>query len=292
MNHPLFRGASQYNHTVYETGDLSFNEIESRANNKSEGHGSTATQAAIPILETTEFLHHDNIIEAAFGKAAMEFSKGHHTKLEQNVKTCITQLLQLEEDQYWNEFFLHEGIRVLLSFSLIKKCSASPGVYVIHPGMHQWSRDRMSMSQKRCMMQVSRLILVNCLTNEMTAENIAFNRALVPHIQANYQSDRENGFKRVFNDNEYSQFSYVFNEDGVWKNSEDLDYQIVAMRLKEQEMKHPSTLISMASLAVTYLEQGKYVEAGELERKVLNSCSDIYLHMIYFTFTQDILLFL
>ena len=83
MNHPSFRGAPQYNHTVYETWDLSFNEIESRANNKSDGHGSIAAQAAILILETAAFLHHENIIKAAFRKAAIKFSQGHHNKLEQ-----------------------------------------------------------------------------------------------------------------------------------------------------------------------------------------------------------------
>ena len=270
MNHPSFRGASQYNCTVYETWDLSFNEIKSRANNKSEAHGRAAAQAAILILETAAFLHHENIMEATFRKAAMKFFEGHHSKLEKGAKTCIIQLLQLGEDQCWNQFFFHEGIRVLLSFSLIKQGSTSSGIYAIHPLMHQWSRDRMSMFQKRCMMQVSKLILVNCITREMTAENIAFNRVLVPHIKANYQSERENGFKTVFDDNEYSKFSYVFNENGMWKDAEDLDCKIVEMRVKQQGMEHPSTLTSMTNLAATYARVGKYEKAEELELKVLD----------------------
>ena len=110
LNHPSFRGASQYNCTVYEMWDLSFNEIESRANDKSDGHGRAAAQAAILILETAAFLHYENIIEAAFKKAAMKFSKGHHSRLERKVKTCITKLLQLEEAQPWNHLLFHEGI--------------------------------------------------------------------------------------------------------------------------------------------------------------------------------------
>ena len=77
------------------------------------------------------------------------------------------------------------------------------------------------------MMQVSKLILVNSITRGMTAENIAFNRALVPHIKANYQSAEENGFKRVFNENEYSNFGDVFYENGMWRDVEDLEYKIV-----------------------------------------------------------------
>ena len=183
MNHPAFTGASQYNHTVYGTLDLSFNEIESRANKRSDDHGRAAAQAAILILETAAFLHHENIIQATFEKAAIEFSKGHHGRLEKEVETYINQLLQLGKDQSWHQFFLHEGMRVLMSFSLIKQCF--PGIYAIHPLVHQWSRDRMSISQKKCMMQVSKMILVNCIMEGMTAENIAFNRLLVPHIKAN-----------------------------------------------------------------------------------------------------------
>ena len=37
MNHPMFKGASQYNRTVYETWDLSFCEIESRAKTRKIG---------------------------------------------------------------------------------------------------------------------------------------------------------------------------------------------------------------------------------------------------------------
>ena len=104
------------------------------------------------------------------------------SRMEPEVETCIDQLLQLEKDQSWNQFFFHEGIRVLMSFSLIKQISASSGIYAVHPLVHKWSRDRMSMSQKKCMIQVSTLVLVNCTTEGITAENIALNRLLVPHI--------------------------------------------------------------------------------------------------------------
>jgi len=275
MNHPSFRGASQYNHTVYETWELSFNEIELRANRISDQHGRAAAQAAILILETAAFLHHENIVEAAFRKAATEFSKRKQGRLEQRVKNCINQLLQLEKDQSWNQFFFCEGIRVLMSFSLIKQCSTSPAIYAIHPLVHQWSRDRMSISQKKCMMHMSKLILVNCITERMTAENIAFNRLLVPHIKANYQSQEENNFKRVFDDDEYSKFSCVLQRNGMWKDAEYLQHQILEMRIKKQGTEHLLTLTSMANLAVIYLQQGKYKEARELQIKVLDLCKKV-----------------
>jgi tetratricopeptide (TPR) repeat protein len=133
----------------------------------------------------------------------------------------------------------------------------------------------MPISQKKCMMQVSKLILVNCITERMTAENIAFNRLLVPHIKANYQSQEENGFRRVFDNIEYSKFSYVFHKNGMGKDAECLEYQIVEMRMKKQGKKHPLTLTSMNNLAVTYSDQGKYKEAGKLKLKVLDLCKRV-----------------
>ena len=49
-----------------------------------------------------------------------------------------------------------------------------------------------------------------------------------------------------------SQFSYVFYENGTWKDVEYLNHQIVEMGMKKQGKKHPSTLTSMENLAVTY----------------------------------------
>jgi len=270
MNHPSFRGASQYDRTAYETWDLSFNKIELMTKNKYNEHDTAAAQAAILILETAAFLHHENIMEAAFKKAAMEFSKRQHCRLEEKVKTCINRLLHLEKDQSWNQFFFCEGIRVLMSFSLIKQISASSGIYAIHPLVHKWSRDRMSVSQKKCMMQVSKLILVNCITMEMTAENIAFNRFLVPHIKANYQSQQENGFEGVFDDDECSRFSHVLDESGMWKYAEYFQHKIVEVRIKKQGPEHPNSLASMNNLAMTYSNQGKYEEAAQLQLKVLD----------------------
>jgi tetratricopeptide (TPR) repeat protein len=124
------------------------------------------------------------------------------------------------------------------------------------------------------MMQVSKLILVNCITTEMTAENIALNRLLVPHIKANYQLQEGNGLERVFDDDEYYRFSYVLNQNGMWKDAEYLEYQIVKMSIKEHGMEDPLTLTGVGNLAVTYAEQGKYKEAEELQLKQLNLCEN------------------
>ena len=78
MNHSMFKGASQYNCIVYETWDLSFCEIESRAKRKIGSQDGEAAQVAILILQTAAFFNHESILEAMFKEASTQFRPKYH----------------------------------------------------------------------------------------------------------------------------------------------------------------------------------------------------------------------
>ena len=263
MNHPMFKGASQYNRTVYETWDLSFCEIESRAKTRTSSQDGEAAHAAILILQTAAFFHHENILEAMFRTASTSFNSKYYEKLDKRVIKSITELLQLGEDQSWNEMLFYEGIRGLRSFSLIKEGSSS-GIYTVHPLMHRWNRDRMTISEKQVMYRVAKLILVHSIPLNNAIEDFAFRRLLLVHIKANYQFQQENHIKKEFDELEYARFSYLLQENGMWKDAEDLLYQVMKMRKKRFGETHQSTLISMTKLASTFVKQGKCEEAEKL----------------------------
>ena len=69
-----FKGASDYNQTVYGTWDLSFKQIQQRANGESTGNAQAA-QTAILILQICAFYHHSNISKEIFRSAAEQFEK-------------------------------------------------------------------------------------------------------------------------------------------------------------------------------------------------------------------------
>ncbi|KDR74329.1 hypothetical protein GALMADRAFT_1335039, partial [Galerina marginata CBS 339.88] len=77
-----FMGVSEYNRTVYSTWELSFKEIESRAqrNSKLNSVQVQAAQNAIFILEIFAFLHHTNIDRSIFINAAKGFRDDHAGK--------------------------------------------------------------------------------------------------------------------------------------------------------------------------------------------------------------------
>jgi hypothetical protein len=48
----------------------------------------------------------------------------------------------------WDDFIFEEGLRVLLSFCLIR-LGSSEGLYAVHPLIHAWGKDRMSLDEKK-----------------------------------------------------------------------------------------------------------------------------------------------
>jgi hypothetical protein len=72
MSDATFRGASNYDRTVYGTWDLSFKEIKKRASGQSSAGDAQAAHAAILILQICAFYHHSNISKDIFRSAAEE----------------------------------------------------------------------------------------------------------------------------------------------------------------------------------------------------------------------------
>jgi hypothetical protein len=124
-----FEGASNYGCAVYGTLDLSFEAIHMM--------GTGAAESAIFILRTFAFWHHEGIAEEIIRRAAEAGSEKLAVGGDDNDSQMYlpSQLVQLDQRGNWDPFFFREGIRMLLSYSLIKK-GAVDGIYSFHPLVH------------------------------------------------------------------------------------------------------------------------------------------------------------
>jgi len=121
LSHSDFTGASKYNRTVYETWELSYKEIQKRAKSE-DSHKMNAANSAILLLKLFPFFHHEGIGEDIFFYAALqEDKKISHSKLPLASSLLDRRLLPLNKSGTWDNFVFKEGLRMLLSFSLIKK---------------------------------------------------------------------------------------------------------------------------------------------------------------------------
>jgi Tetratricopeptide repeat/Heterokaryon incompatibility protein (HET) len=64
---------------------------------------------------------------------------------------------------------------------------------------------------------------------------------------------------------------YTIENQGRWKEAEELDVQVVETFKRVLDAEHPSTLTSMGNLTSTYRNQGRWKEAEELEVQVMET---------------------
>ena len=188
LSHSEFTGASKYNRTVYETWELSYKEIQQRAKSDVTQKANAANSAML-LLELFPFFHHEGITEEIFSYAALqEYQKTFHPKLPLASSMLDQRLLPLNKAGTWNNLLFGEGIRMLLFFSLIKK-APSDGVYAMHPLVHAWGRDRMTLDEReRCCLMASAIL--SCSLRQDASQPYRFHRVLVTHVRANMEYSR------------------------------------------------------------------------------------------------------
>ena len=268
-----YEGASDYGKAVYATWDVSFYAIEARTTGN-DLVAAEAAESAIGILRTFAFLHHDNISEEIIKRAAegdQKLSPSQHedpNSGQPRAYDLIRRYLQRRKDGSWDPLFFRDGIRMLLSFSLIKRNVTRAGnVYCIHPLVHLWSRDRMSQEEKQSSCLAANTLLSLSIDFESNAEGYGFHRTLVPHIKANDSPSRE-GIVLPYDDHRYAGFALALGRSGYWTETESLLVQVVEYRIYTFGPNHPATLTSMTNLASTYGKQRRWEEAEQLEAQV------------------------
>ena len=273
LSHSDFTGASKYNRTVYETWELSYKEIQKRAKSD-DSHKATAANSAILLLELFPFFHHEGITEDIFFYAALQKPKK-VSRLPLASSLLDRRLLPLNKSGTWNNFLFKEGVRMLLSFSLIKK-GPSDCMYAMHPLVHTWGRHRMLSNEwKQCCLMA--FITLSCSLKWDEDQQYGFQRALVAHIRANMEHCRSDGNENgvTYLDDAHAKCGKLLREQGYSREAEKLLIQVLDTRTRILGVKHLDTMIAMANLAATYQNLGKYREAEKLQTHVLNARTKI-----------------
>ena len=205
LSDPTFQAASNYGRAVYGTWDLSFKSISMM--------DTRAAESAIFLLQIFAFFHHENIAEEIIKQAVENIGSN---KTSQDID-LPPKLLQLDEEGRWMPFYFREGIRTLLSFSLIKK-AAIGSIYAFHPLVHNWCRDRMSHQEQYASSSLASKLVASSITFGVGMEDYAFHIALVPHIKAITQHSAEFKVKMSYDDKQCIKFGRAF-DDGRMQRS-------------------------------------------------------------------------
>ena len=235
-----------------------------------------AAKSAMFLLAMFAFFHFDGIIEEIFSYAAIQEYEEYGDNEQRSALPLASSilhhtLLHLQNTGKWDNFIFKEGVRVLLSFSLIKLVS-SKGIYTMHPLIHAWGRDRMSSEdrQKYCLMAYG--ILACSLPEDFNEQPYQFRRILVTHLRANIQHCVMAKKEMVDNyfDDAHEKFGRMLNEQGYASDAEKFQILVLDIRSRTLGEEHLDTIRAMGDLASTYWSLGKYADAEKLEVKVLD----------------------
>ncbi|KAF8722355.1 hypothetical protein AX14_009860, partial [Amanita brunnescens Koide BX004] len=270
MSNPEFKGASDYDKTTYGTWDISMQKIERMAEQGAREEALSA-QSAIKILRIFAFLDHANIPEELFKNAAENYIK-RNLDVRLNVPLSIPlldhQTLFLSEEGLWENLKFLAGIQILISFSLIETHSH---LYSMHLLVHSWNRHRVPKAEIINLFHKARALLSCSIVLDHHTDNHAFCKLLAPHIRSNALYATELELKCIYNEDEYQRFALVLQCVGSQDEAEKLKVDIMNTRKAKFGPDHPSTLTSMANLACTYRDQGRWDEAEMLEVIVMNA---------------------
>ena len=280
MSDVTFKGASNYDRTVYGTWDLSYKEIKKRASGESSAGSTQAANAAILILQICAFYHHSNISKDIFRSAAEksrdcvtgDSEEAELLPLAMSSLDCT--LLNVDDNGHWDDFIFGQGVAVLLSFSLMRR-DISSEMLSVHPLVHCWSREQICKSEQQKMYELGSIILGCAISQKVSSYDYGLRRLIYQHIKANESHRSQMGLIKKYYDDKWNNYIYVLGEIGDWRHAEQLGVQVLDMRKKLLGAEHPYTLTSMGNLASTFLNQGKWNEAEQLQVQVLDMCKKL-----------------
>ena len=255
LNHQLIQAVSNYQFTVYTTWEVSVNMIKEMS--------SETAKNAIELLQFFSFLHYEGISEEIFKRAWTNMQKRQPSEWIQSHRLRVL----CDDGDGWEPYSIREAFVLLSSFSLISM-NEMDSCISMHPLVHMWARDRVMKSESLKSWTVAVVTLGTAIPLEFESSDYDFRRSLLSHVSSCLKHYQSKMF--VTGDGEIrmldiaSKFALVYHETGRWQEAVELEEQMLQMRKRILNEKHPDTLMSMNNLARSYSDLGRSQEALEL----------------------------
>ncbi|KAL9017793.1 MAG: hypothetical protein Q9185_004882 [Variospora sp. 1 TL-2023] len=265
LENEAYRGASGSDRAVYATWDLSYAAIDRQVKAGANEALRQGPRAALQILRILPFFHNEGIMEDIFRFAAENSNGQIETECKADDGFPLF-LLRCRPDGRWESQSFRQGVQTLLSFSLIGPRS-SGGRFLMHRLVHLWAYDRLTEAEKGRFCGQARDILQKSIAWRFASSDYAFRRALLPHITTSLH--RSNLSSMIPQEEGIEKFALAFWEAGRWKETEELNVQMIQTRKRVLGEEHSDTLSIINNLASIYWKQGRWIEAEKLEVQVV-----------------------
>ncbi len=260
---------------VFTTWELSFRQLHSEASEDS---------VEAKLLTLLAYFNEKDISEQLFA-----IFNANEEQIMETAKLLIwlKAFISSETDQ-WDSDFFGDVLMHLSDSSLLQAFARGlDGFYhaSLHPLIKDWIRlrtDKSTSQENTCMaaMLVNK-ILINSWQKEHFNLSLFAKQDIASHIIALEESYREffipqpfiPSNQKIFDEYTISQvmFAKFLQYTGLYHLSETINQRLYAQNQKFLGLEHPDTLTSMANLASTIWDQGRWKEAEELEVQVMET---------------------
>jgi tetratricopeptide (TPR) repeat protein len=250
-----------YQYSVYTTWEISMKKIQEM----SDKHA----VLAIEILRLISFMHFDGIRKDIFKKAIENpYLPGDWYERGIFRRSILVQMMPSR----WDGVMTGRALALLVAFSLIT--IADKGQISVHPLVHEWSRDRMSETQRRQAWETTVVTLGLANTNETDLEGQQRRKFLLPHIDACLAHDNDQLF--VGDGQELAERSYAattfmttYNESN--RADKSLELGLRDLKSKETQLQPDHYYCSMVKghMAKNLFDLNRFQEAADIQQDLL-----------------------
>ncbi|KAL5326083.1 hypothetical protein ACEPPN_007221 [Leptodophora sp. 'Broadleaf-Isolate-01'] len=177
--------SSEYHSSVFTTWEISIRKIE--------GNTESHARLALELLRLFSFMHFDgidkNIFQIARELAYEDEKKGYSMVGE---RIFADSLLFKIMPSGWDGVLWGKAVGLLAAFSLVTVESSRR--ISIHPLVHEWSRDRMSETERTTVWETAMVTIARSASHQSEYEDVQQRRRILPHIETLMANEEDRMF--------------------------------------------------------------------------------------------------
>ena len=287
------QGKGSYEHTIFTTFEVSFNEI-SRL-------GTERAMDAVEILQLIAFLHYDQVPEALFQNAWNNISiheQGISKSVYERVARVFGDLVTvstsywgwltfladgrfprifLQTGKRWNQVRFRNAISLLRGYSLIFQSTRVTG-YTMHPMVQFWARGRLRPRAQKSWSNMAARTLAEGITTGTQEADVIYRRHLIPHVDSCLKIDSvesRQGFEfEGSNASQFAKFADLYSEGGRWVDAAKIQELLLKQRGGFLGDGSDEMLDIMAGLSMSYWNSSNLQKALKIQEMLLKICDE------------------
>lgn len=274
MRNANFNTASQYGLCVDTTVGLLYAELNRRATQD----GNEVALQALHLLDVLSSLHHSEIPEEMFRRAAECTDTDMGLDIDGNKPSTpadISCFLTIQSDKSWDKLPLQQASKELVSLSLLMS-STDETSYSMHPLVHAWCAGRRSHKRQIDCLRYVRWLITQSICFDFDIHRSDFARSILPHIQHVHEIIKDSRSQQNVTNKECYYVGLTLKQAKLLKQAEILFALGCHINIEHLGKDNIQTLDSKTRLAMILPALGRLHEAKKLSIEVLETLQRIY----------------